>query len=65
MGLKDEAEGAADSGLLPGVVDSMLNIRQELKEQKNWAMSDRIRDELLRLGIVVKDRKDGFDWELK
>lgn len=62
LGLKEE-EGAGNE-LLGEVIDMLLNIRQEAKAKKEWATSDRIRDELTRLGITVKDRKDGFDWEL-
>ena len=62
LGLKEE-EGAGND-LLGEVVTMLLNIRQEAKAKKDWATSDHIRDELTKLGITVKDRKDGFDWEL-
>ncbi len=45
------------------VVDMILNIRMEAKNAKDWATSDKIRDGLAAIGIKVKDRKDGFDWE--
>jgi cysteinyl-tRNA synthetase len=47
------------------VVDLLLNIRLEAKVQKNWALADKIRDELTKLGFEIKDKKDGFEWELK
>lgn len=42
----------------------MLDIRQEAKARKEWSTSDRIRDRLAEIGITVKDRKDGYDWEI-
>jgi cysteinyl-tRNA synthetase len=51
--------------LIDGVIKMLLQIRLEAKNNKDFATSDRIRNELTSLGVVVKDRKDGFDWELK
>ena len=34
------------------------------KQQKDWATSDLIRDNLAALGFEVKDTKDGFSWKL-
>ncbi len=64
LGLKDESAGQHDMALTGNLVKMILNSRQEAKERKDWATSDRIREELTRLGIVIKDRKDGTDWEL-
>lgn len=50
---------------LGGVVEMVLGVRQAAKEAKDWATSDMIRDKLAELGIRVKDRKDGADWELE
>ena len=58
------ADRAGDnSQMLSSVVDMILNIRMEAKNAKDWATSDKIRDGLAAIGIKVKDRKDGFDWE--
>ncbi len=57
-------EESAGNDLLNDVVEMLLNIRQKAKADKDWATSDRIRDGLTKLGITVKDRKDGFDWEI-
>ena len=62
FGLK--AEEASESEVLEGVVNLLLDLRQEAKARKEWALSDRIRDQLAELGIMVKDRKDGYDWEI-
>jgi cysteinyl-tRNA synthetase len=40
-------------------------VRQDAKANKDWATSDKIRNELTAIGIRVKDRKDGVDWEIE
>ena len=54
-----------NSEVLGNVVDLVLNLRVEAKKNKDWATSDKIRDRLAELGFVIKDTKDGFEWELK
>ena len=66
LGLRDEkAAGASGSDMVPQLVDTLLDIRQKAKAAKNWATSDAIRDRLTEIGIRVKDRKDGVDWEIE
>ena len=43
-------------------VTGLLTARYEARKAKNWAESDRIRDELAAMGVVVKDSKDGAVW---
>ena len=38
--------------------------RQVAKANKDWATSDKIRNELTALGFAIKDTKDGFEWSL-
>jgi cysteinyl-tRNA synthetase len=64
LGLKEEGESEGSDELLGKVVELLLNTRMEAKKNKDWATADRIRDELTQMGIVVKDTKDGFDWEV-
>ncbi|TSA35132.1 MAG: cysteine--tRNA ligase [Porphyromonadaceae bacterium] len=63
LGLREDPESGPDSQMLPKLMELILDLRQEAKKNKDFALSDRIRDELGKLGIVVKDRKDGADWE--
>ena len=42
----------------------LLQQRMTAKANKDWATSDRIRNELTALGFEVKDTKDGFAWRL-
>ena len=67
LGLRNEkAEGASAGGdMLAKVVDMILAVRQDAKAAKDWATSDKIRNELTAIGIRVKDRKDGVDWEIE
>ncbi len=65
LGLRKEA--ASNEGrekAYGGAVDLLLETRQKAKAAKDWATSDRIRDELARLGFEVKDTKDGAAWKL-
>ena len=43
-------------------VTALLTARYEARKAKNWAESDRIRDELAAMGVVVKDSKNGAVW---
>ena len=43
----------------------LIEARNAARAAKNFAESDRIRDELLAKGIVLKDSKDGTTWEVK
>ena len=67
LGLRNEkAEDTAGGGdMLKKVVDMILAVRQDAKANKDWATSDKIRNELTAIGIRVKDRKDGVDWEIE
>ena len=48
------------------MIETMINARLAARKAKNWAESDRIRDELAAMGIAIKDNKDGTtSWEEK
>jgi cysteinyl-tRNA synthetase len=61
FGLKDE-QLAGDNGDLDGLMQLILEIRQDARQNKDWAMSDKIRDYLQNLSIVIKDSKEGSSW---
>ena len=67
FGLKSEvaSEGTQTETLLHGIMKLLLEIRQQAKDQKDYATSDKIRDQLASLKIAVKDSKEGATWELK
>jgi cysteinyl-tRNA synthetase len=65
LGLQEEgSDEGGDNELLDKVIAFLLETRNEAKKNKDWATADKIRDELTNLGIVVKDTKDGFEWEI-
>lgn len=45
------------------VLDKILIQRQAARADKNWAESDRIRDELIAVGIIIKDSKESSTWD--
>ncbi len=65
LGLKAEESNSDNNELVDGLMNSFLAIRQEAKQNKDWATADKIRDELGKLNIVIKDTKDGASWEIK
>ncbi len=68
LGLRLEADNAAAAGqnveAYKGAVDMLLNMRLEAKRNKDFATSDKIRNELTALGFSIKDGKDSFEWSL-
>ncbi|MBR9977798.1 MAG: cysteine--tRNA ligase [Bacteroidetes bacterium] len=53
----------ADNTLLDGVMQLLIDIRAEARAEKQWALSDRIRDGLRELGISLEDTRDGTKWK--
>jgi len=45
-------------------IEALINERNAARKAKNFAESDRIRDELAAMGVVLKDTKDGTTWEI-
>ena len=45
-------------------VDMLLELRQEAKQNKDWATSDKIRNKLTEAGFTIKDTATGFEWKL-
>ncbi len=64
LGLRIEESNNAHDKAYKGAIDLLLEIRKQAKANKDWATSDKIRDELANLGFSVKDTKDGFEWSL-
>ena len=54
------------NGILDGIVELLINIRKEAKTKKDFVTSDKIRNELAALGVLLKDEKDGtVSYEIK
>jgi cysteinyl-tRNA synthetase len=50
---------------LEQVMNMVLELRAQVRAEKNWSLADSIRDGLANAGIEVKDGKDGVSWELR
>ena len=62
LGLSSEMGGESDNGALDAVMQLVLDLRQDARANKNWAVSDQIRDALAAANISIKDGKDGSSW---
>ncbi|KRW58007.1 cysteine--tRNA ligase [Pseudomonas sp. TTU2014-080ASC] len=58
--LQAGAEGKVDSA----EVEALIAARLQARAEKNWAESDRIRDQLTSMGVVLEDSKGGTTWRL-
>ena len=65
LGLKKPEAPDPGQGITGDLVEMILQVRTEAKTNRDFDTADRIRDGLSNLGITVKDRKDGADWEIK
>jgi cysteinyl-tRNA synthetase len=59
LGIKNEDQNNGNSEIIDGVMQMLIEMRNEARANKNWALSDEIRDRLAALGIQLKDGKDG------
>ncbi len=64
LGLEDEKVGDGNNDKLEGTVNLLIEMRKQARENKNFALSDQIRDQLLALGIQLKDGKEGTTFSL-
>ena len=63
LGLQSETEAEADK--LKGVMQVLISLRKEARAKRDWATSDKIRNQLAEIGIQLKDEKDGnISWSL-
>ena len=63
LGLMNEA-AQNNSGKIDGVVSLLIKLRKEARENRDWCLSDQIRDELLAMGIQLKDGRDGTSYTM-
>ncbi|HAG15556.1 MAG TPA: cysteine--tRNA ligase [Bacteroidales bacterium] len=62
LGLETESENNEQSALLDGVMNTIIELRQQAKHRKDWPTADLIRNELTKLNISLKDTKEGTEW---
>ena len=61
----DATTGDGASDRLEGIMQLIIDLRAQSRADRNWAMADKIRDELAALDIEIKDGKDGTSFALK
>jgi len=61
-GGRDASIGASDADSLEARVSALLTARADARKSKNFAESDRVRDELLAMGVAIKDGPQGTTW---
>ncbi len=59
LGFNFDEKKAIDNDLTQKLMDLIIDIRKIAREEKNWTLSDKIRDDLKAMGITLKDTKDG------
>ena len=62
LGIKNEKASNNTTQKLEGVIEMLIEMRKTARDNKNWALSDEIRDKLLALNIQLKDSKDGTSY---
>lgn len=61
LGLRLEEQKSA-GGDADAFIDLLVSLRRDLRAEKNWALSDKLRDGLKELGVILEDSKDGTTW---
>ncbi len=64
LGLLPAEENSGNTQITDNLMEMIISLRNEAKEGKDYKTADRIRNELTRLGITLKDHKEGTDWEV-
>lgn len=63
FGLLDEMEAAGgNTELMDGLMELIIDLRQNARTNKDWTTADKIRDKLNELHVVIKDGKEGTTW---
>jgi cysteinyl-tRNA synthetase len=64
LGLEDEKISDTNNDKLEGTVNMLIEMRKQARDNKNFALSDQIRDQLIALGIQLKDGKEGTTFSI-
>ena len=63
LGLENKITG--NSSLTNQLIELVLELRKDAKANKNYQISDKIRDELVKIGVEIKDGKDTTSYTIK
>jgi cysteinyl-tRNA synthetase len=64
LGLQEEPESSEHKILLQGLIQLLLKMRIEARDKKDYKTADQIRSEMEKLGVEIRDTKDGYDWRI-
>ena len=64
LGLEEEKISDSNNDKLAGTVTMLIEMRRQARDNKNFALSDQIRDQLIALGIQLKDGKEGTTFNI-
>lgn len=64
LGIYDVSKTSENKELLHGLIDLLLKMRMEARNNKDFKASDRIRNGLEKLGVEIHDTKDGFEYKI-
>ena len=62
LGLVESNASDGSGAIVDGLMQTIIDIRKQARANKDWATSDKIRDELAKLHITLKDGKEGTTW---
>ena len=64
LGLEDEKVSDSNNDKLEGTVNMLIKMRKQARDNKDFSLSDQIRDQLIALGIQLKDGKEGTTFSI-
>ena len=65
MGLSFQTDADGDSETINDLVRLLIDVRNDLRAEKNWQLADKIRDELNEMGIQLEDKSSKTGWKFK
>jgi cysteinyl-tRNA synthetase len=64
LGILKTSEDAGSKGIEDQLINLLINLRTKAKADKNFSLADEIRDEMIKLGITLRDSKEGTTYKL-
>ncbi len=66
LGIRIEEQASEyNDTLLTGLINTIISLRDEAKSRKDFVVADHIRNRLTELGVLIRDTKNGVEWEIK
>ena len=63
--LEQSKDSSVNDELMTQLIELLIGMRAEARAKKDWATSDKIRDDLATIGVYIQDGKDGVKWTIK